>query len=398
MPPRVDVIIAARNEAARLGDCLASLRAQDYPSEVVRIIVVDNGSSDATPDVVARHGVSLLREDRRGAAAARNRALSESDGDFVAVLDAHCVVNRTWLRALTACFADPRIGGCQARIENRATSQRLQRYMARSGTYANARILEDTILGERNVLPWVLSGNSMYRREALREAGGFDESLIACEDVDLAWRMVLLGYHLAYSDNAVAVHSSDDTWWEHVRKASRYGGASAVLARRYLPHGARQSFKPADLWSRDFDRTAHALSYWLGYRTQALRLALRLSKPANPPISSSVQPRFRVPFDWRDGIVMQISEETVFWSRRDTSSVLVHLPSRVRAVLEGAGHLIWKHLARGASREATVRALAAHYAISPTTARADLDALVEELVDAELVRIGSSKPASGPRA
>lgn len=375
---RVDVVIAARNEAARLGDCLASLAAQDHPRDRVRIVVVDNGSSDATAEVAAAHGAEVLREDRPGPGAARNRAIAETDGELVAFLDAHCVVNPVWISAMAARFAEPRVGGCQARIDNRAENPRLQRYLTRTGAQANPRTLEDTLGGERNIYPWILSGNSMYRREALTDTGGFDVSLVACEDVDLAWRAVLLGYHLAYCDEAVAIHHSGHSWLAHVGKARRYGSASAVLARRYLPRGDTTTFAPAALWSTDLDHSLVALSYWLGYRG-------RRARDAGPPLPQAALARFRAPFAWREDSVLRISEQAVFWPVGEATTMVVHVPSRVRVALDDSGHLVWQRLAAGASRAETVRTLTDHYGIAPATAEADLDDLVEELLAAQLL-------------
>ncbi|MEO7368441.1 MAG: glycosyltransferase, partial [Gemmatimonadaceae bacterium] len=60
--PTVDVIIAVRNEERRIGSCLQSLLAQDYPAELINIFVVDNNSTDGTREVVGRYPVKLLFE------------------------------------------------------------------------------------------------------------------------------------------------------------------------------------------------------------------------------------------------------------------------------------------------------------------------------------------------
>jgi Coenzyme PQQ synthesis protein D (PqqD) len=293
------------------------------------------------------------------------------------------------VRSMTACFEDPSTGGCQARIDNRATSPRMRRFLERSGAQTNHQILEDTIRAERGLYPWILSGNSMYRREALRAAGEFDTTLPACEDVDLAWRVVLLGYQLAYCDDAIAVHYNDDPWLRHLRKAWRYGAASARLARRYLP-GGRGPFRAAAVITRDIDASLLALNYWLGYRAQALGLAAGVVPARDRALPEASQRRFRSPFTWRDDAPLRISEDVVYWSRAGTSSVIVHLPSRARMGLDEAGHDIWSSLVEGSSRDATVRDLSRRYGISETTAAADLDDLVEELLDA-----GVLVPADG---
>lgn len=88
MHPSISVIIPAFNAARYLADALESVRAQTLqPREV---IVIDDGSTDGTPEVLAGYGASIIteRHERKGAAAARNRGLDLATGRYVAFLDA----------------------------------------------------------------------------------------------------------------------------------------------------------------------------------------------------------------------------------------------------------------------------------------------------------------------
>src|SRR4051794_14695144 len=116
----VDVVIAARNEAARLDECLVALGAQDHAGPIT-VIVVDDASTDGTADVAGRRGVTVLRGAGAGPAAARNAGVRAGNAPFVAFLDAHSVPQPNWVSTLTARFTEPQLGGCQAAIDNRAT-------------------------------------------------------------------------------------------------------------------------------------------------------------------------------------------------------------------------------------------------------------------------------------
>src|SRR5579883_361237 len=135
--PAIDVVIAARNEARFIGDCLTALREQDYPSGQITIYVVDNGSADATPQIASRQGARVLRETRPGAAAVRNRGIRGGRGELIALLDAHCLVEQGWIRRMAARFTDARLGGCQGWTDHRATNHRVQRYLRRTGELSN---------------------------------------------------------------------------------------------------------------------------------------------------------------------------------------------------------------------------------------------------------------------
>lgn len=82
----VTVIISAYNEQGSIAACLDSLTVQTYPS--IEIIVVDDGSTDETVDVVQRYGVTLLRQEHQGPARARNLGARIASGDILIFLDA----------------------------------------------------------------------------------------------------------------------------------------------------------------------------------------------------------------------------------------------------------------------------------------------------------------------
>lgn len=384
--PHVDILIAARNEAQRLGSCLMALRTQDYPAECLQIYVIDNGSSDATRQVAAMHQVHVLREPKRGAAAARNTGLARCSGELVGFLDAHCVPEKNWVRLMAEEFRQPQLGGCQGYIENKAVNPRVQKYLDKTRALSNERVIEDTVSGKRNIYPWILSGNCMYRRAALNDAGFFNEDLEACEDVDLSWRVVLRGYQLGYVPSARLIHYNCDSWPRFLSKGLRYGRGAAALASVYKPHGAGEKFLPAQIWSRKPERLLSGLYYWLGYRQMEWRLRLKLQRPPAMPAVPQPLEKFRAAFHWSSSLAIRISADTIFWFRNDEqTSVIVHFPTRLRFVLERVGDFIWRRIVKGINRDTIVQELLAHYGVAPVTAAADLDDFVAELLEAGIL-------------
>jgi poly-beta-1,6-N-acetyl-D-glucosamine synthase len=113
--PRVSLIIAAYNEAAVIGEKIANSLQLDYPADQLEIIVVTDGSTDETPDIVARYAsaqVKLLHEPaRRGKSAAINRAVTHASGDVLLFSDANALYDAATVRLLARHFADPTVGG-----------------------------------------------------------------------------------------------------------------------------------------------------------------------------------------------------------------------------------------------------------------------------------------------
>lgn len=112
--PSVSVLIAAYNEAAHICDTLQNKLALDYPKDLLEIIVVSDGSSDGTDEIVLAfepQGVRLLRQaPRQGKTLALNRAAQVSRGEILVFSDANSIYEPQTLKRLVCEFADPRVG------------------------------------------------------------------------------------------------------------------------------------------------------------------------------------------------------------------------------------------------------------------------------------------------
>ncbi len=103
--PFISIVVPARNEERFLGQCLSSLKEQDYASNY-EIIVVDNASTDRTHEIASRFGVKVVYEANVGTGWARQRGLLEASGTIVAFTDADTMVPRRWLSTLAHRFGD----------------------------------------------------------------------------------------------------------------------------------------------------------------------------------------------------------------------------------------------------------------------------------------------------
>jgi glycosyltransferase involved in cell wall biosynthesis len=169
--PLVSVIMAAYNAADHIGEALESVLAQDWrPLEVV---VVDDGSSDATGEIVRSHPeVVYVRQENRGPAAARNAAAAASSGGFVANLDSDDLLPPTRIGdQVRHLLAHPELGAVLGRQEWLNAPS----WMARDGVY-----------GDVDGVPL---SSVMFRRDVFFALGGYDTSFVHGEDMDLLMRM-----------------------------------------------------------------------------------------------------------------------------------------------------------------------------------------------------------------
>ncbi|MGE5185285.1 MAG: glycosyltransferase family 2 protein [Acidobacteriota bacterium] len=117
--PTVSIVVAARDEAAHLRGKLASLLAQDYPADKLQIIVVSDGSTDATDAIVrsfADRGVVLERIPASGKPRALDRGVARATGELVVFCDARQHVDRGAIRALVRPFADRDVGAVSGEL------------------------------------------------------------------------------------------------------------------------------------------------------------------------------------------------------------------------------------------------------------------------------------------
>ena len=183
--PLVTVVIPCYKQAHFLGEAIESVLSQSYPN--FEIVVVDDGSPDDTALVASRYPpekVRLVRQNNRGLSGARNRGLSESEGEYVVFLDAD---DRLLPEALE-------VGLEQLRSHPESVLVSGQyRFMAADGSALHVQ--EHPCPDKEHYVALLrynhigMPATVMYRRSVFESVGGFDTSLRASEDYDLYLRI-----------------------------------------------------------------------------------------------------------------------------------------------------------------------------------------------------------------
>lgn len=193
--PLVSTIIPTYNRAGLVVEAIDSALAQTYPH--IEVIVVDDGSTDSTKEVLSRYGdrIQVISQPNAGPAAARNRGVTAAQGEMIAFLDS----DDLWLPEKLARQVNllQRLGDavscCLCNINMLRKDRELTSFEV---AWLHPTIAEgvwhnpDEILATRFVL---FNQGVLIRRQMLREIGGFDESFWLLEDYDLALRLSLCG-------------------------------------------------------------------------------------------------------------------------------------------------------------------------------------------------------------
>lgn len=116
--PNVSIIMAARNEEARLPAKLDNLGLLDYPRELLQIIVASDGSTDGTAGILRGHAniFPVILDESNGKAFALNEAVKLAAGDILVFLDVRQTVDANAISELVACFADPDVGAVSGEL------------------------------------------------------------------------------------------------------------------------------------------------------------------------------------------------------------------------------------------------------------------------------------------
>jgi mycofactocin system glycosyltransferase len=202
----------------------------------LRVVVVDDGSScpiERDDFADAHCDIEVLRHARsKGPAAARNTGLAACNTNFVAFLDSDVMPRRGWLEALLGHFCDPTVALVAPRIVGLAQSENV---VAR---YEAVRSSLDLGQREAPVVPhssvsYVPSAAIICRSSAIREVGGFDETMQSGEDVDLCWRLIEAGARLRYEPIALVAHDHRTELRDWIARKAFYGGSAAPLSVRH---------------------------------------------------------------------------------------------------------------------------------------------------------------------
>src|SRR4029079_17879853 len=174
--PSVSFVVPVLNGEATIGDMLKALTSQSPKPRELEIIVVDNGSTDRTREIVSGYpSVMLLSESIKGPSAARNAGLRAAKNDIILHCDADTLPTRSWIASLASCFLDEDAHLAAGKTLSFPPTTPVERYLATSQFYE----AESNIW--RSVLPFVASMNMGVRRSSALAIGGWTNEMMTAE-------------------------------------------------------------------------------------------------------------------------------------------------------------------------------------------------------------------------
>jgi GT2 family glycosyltransferase len=221
--PRVSVVVCAYDAADTLADCLTSVDALTYPD--VEVIVVDDGSRDATGDIARGYsGVRVIEVPNGGLSAARNAGLATATGEIIAYTDADVRVDPDWLTYLVQPLLTSDVAGVGGPNVVPADDPWVSQCVARAPGGPIHVMLDDRIAEH------VPGCNMAFRRDALLVADGFNPVYVrAGDDVDICWRLQAKKLDIGFAPSALVWHHHRASVRAYWRQQVGYGEGEAWL-------------------------------------------------------------------------------------------------------------------------------------------------------------------------
>jgi len=226
--PFVSIVVPAYNAQRTIDLTLQALADQSYqgPKEV---IVVDDGSSDSTPErIKAFRHASYIYQENQGPAAARNRGFQASKGEIVFFTDADCIPERAWIEKCLSGFTDETIGVVCGSYGIANPGSLLARCI-------HAEILYRHRYHMPNFPKSFGSYNFCLRRKVFEAAGGFNPSYrnASGEDNDLSYKILKLGSKIFFARDTIVDHFFPTFVLKYLKEQFRHG---FWRARMYRDH------------------------------------------------------------------------------------------------------------------------------------------------------------------
>ncbi len=200
--PSVAIIVPCWNEEDTIGATVSSLLALEYPTDKLRIILVNDGSTDNTKEVMDSYTsnpqITVIHKDNEGKHTAINAGIAATDSEFIGCLDADSFVAPNALREIIPCFDDPRVAAATPAMSVHQPRNFLEQMQ--NTEYIIGITLRHTLSAVNGI--YVTPGPfSFYRRSVIEELGGFRHAHQA-EDMEMALRMQRAGYEIENAPRA----------------------------------------------------------------------------------------------------------------------------------------------------------------------------------------------------
>ena len=232
--PDVSIMIPAYNEEKNIKQCLKSIFNSNYPEEKIEIIVVDDGSTDNTKNIVKGFKkVKLLEQKHAGKVEALNKGTLSCKNDYILCLDADTEIDKNFITEILKPFTDKKVGAitgaCYVKNKNTLSTifQNIEYHYNNLIRSSFSHVFDNGI--------WLFGALTCYRKSMLKDIGYFKKDTLT-EDMDISLEIKKYGYKCINVPSAKVYTIVPNTFRELYKQRSRWwiGGLQSLIKNRKL--------------------------------------------------------------------------------------------------------------------------------------------------------------------
>jgi cellulose synthase/poly-beta-1,6-N-acetylglucosamine synthase-like glycosyltransferase len=252
--PMITVFIAAHNEEKVIAGCIEALLNTNYPSEKLKIIPVNDRSTDATGYIIDQYVQQYPSRmapfhrtcGKAGKAAALKDALNFAEGDIAIIFDADYIPGKGLLKQLVSPFFDPEIGAVMGRVVPINSGTNLLTRMLDLERSAGYQVDQQARMN-LNLLPQYGGTVGGVRLSAVKAVGGWHDDTLA-EDTDITFRLMLRGWKTVYTNRSECYEEVPEEWAVRIKQVTRWAKGHNQVMMRYSWQFATSPF--LSFWQR----------------------------------------------------------------------------------------------------------------------------------------------------
>ncbi|MFH1181587.1 MAG: glycosyltransferase family 2 protein [Candidatus Woesearchaeota archaeon] len=272
--PNVSIVIPTYNEARNIEACIKSITADGYPLDKLEIIVVDDGSTDHTREIVRSYPVKLLAQVHKGKSEAMSFGARTAAHEFVITLDADSTLKRGCIAALVRPLADSSIGATTGASLVKNSSTLLG--MFQNLEYEQNNLIRHSFSKVFGNGIWFMGALACYRKSLLEKIGYFKKDTLA-EDMDISLELGRAGYKTYNVKEAACYTIVPASFKSFYRQRSRWwiGVLQALVKNRRISQSPSILFLYVNQfwWSLysiiSLPIIAYQVNYWLPFNSQS---------------------------------------------------------------------------------------------------------------------------------
>lgn len=225
----VSVVLATYNRKDMLKECLDSLFNQTYPWDRYEIVVVNDGSTDETEEVLSEYkknapcGFKWFSQENSGQTIAFNVGIDNSKGSIVCFTGDDCTADKSCIEKLSIVYEREDVGGVGGRILTSESSNFIANYVEKANFFSQ----------EKSIKAFMIGGNSSFRRDVLKELKGFDTFFRNGQDAEISIRAQFMGFSLGFNPESIIYHKHKVTVKGVLEQLHRYEKSYARLHKKY---------------------------------------------------------------------------------------------------------------------------------------------------------------------